>query len=150
MHTIKGSSKPSLKQTKLFPSERGHLLKKINKYSWFTVFCSKVTQSSIHIHTFFSYYLLSCSITSHWISFFVLYSRTSLLIRSKCNPKFPGHPLPPPSPLATTSLFFMSGSLFLFCRHLFNNGFFSTVCWLLTVIKIVPSVEVGSGLGMED
>ena len=40
----------------------------------------------IYTHTlFFSYYLLSCSITSDWIEFPVLYSRTSLLIHSKCN-----------------------------------------------------------------
>ena len=52
------------------------------------------------------------------------YSRTSLLIHSKCNsvhlltPNSQSLPLlPAPSPLATTGLFSMSVSLFLFCRQ---------------------------------
>ena len=37
-------------------------------------------------HTFFFlYYLLSCSVPRDWMKFPVLYSRTSLLIHSKCN-----------------------------------------------------------------
>ena len=52
-------------------------------------FCwsSKVTQLYIHItYTFcFSHYPPSCSITSVWMEFPVLNSRTSLLIHSKCN-----------------------------------------------------------------
>ena len=39
----------------------------------------------IYILYFFSHYPPSCSITSDWISFPVLYSRTSLLICPKCN-----------------------------------------------------------------
>ena len=52
----------------------------------------------------------------------VLYSRTSLFIHSKCNgvrrptPNSQSIPLPSPQSLATTSLFSMSVSLFLFCR----------------------------------
>ena len=56
----------------------------------------------IHIYTFFySYYLPSCSITSDWIYFPMLYNRISLLIHSKCyclpllTPKFQSIPLPP-------------------------------------------------------
>ena len=87
---------------------------------------SAVQQSDpvIHIYTFFfSYYLLSYSITSDWIQFSVLYSRTSLLIHFKCNnlhlptPNSQSIPLPPCFHLATTSLFSVSMSLFLFCRQ---------------------------------
>ena len=52
----------------------------------------------------------------------LLHTRTSLLIHSNIivcyppTPNSPSIPLPPPSPLATTSLFSMSVSLFLFCR----------------------------------
>ena len=53
----------------------------------------------------------------------VLYSRTPLLLHPKCNslplltPDSPSIPPPahPHPPLATTSLFFLSGSLLLFC-----------------------------------
>ena len=45
----------------------------------------------------------------------VLYSRTSLLIHSKCHCFYPATPNSS-FPLATTSLFSMSVSLFLFCR----------------------------------
>ena len=45
----------------------------------------KMVQSYIYIHSFFSYYLSSCSIKSHSIMFPVLYGRTSLHIHSKCN-----------------------------------------------------------------
>ena len=46
-------------------------------YSWFTVFCqfslySKVTQSHIYIF-FFSHYPPSCSITSDWRCYFILF-----------------------------------------------------------------------------
>ena len=55
-------------------------------YIYIYVYVYIYTYIYIHTHTlFFSYYLLSCSITSDWIEFPVLYSRTSLLIHSKCN-----------------------------------------------------------------
>ena len=96
-------------------------------YSWFTVLhqfmlYSIVTQSYIYIHCFFSYCLPSLPIPRDWTQFPVLYSRTSLPIHSKCNslhlptPNSPSIPLPLHSPLATTSLFSKSVSLFLFCR----------------------------------
>ena len=44
---------------------------------------SKVTQSYTHIHSFS--FLPSLSIPKDWIQILVLYSRTSLLIHSKCN-----------------------------------------------------------------
>ena len=50
--------------------------------------------------------------------------KTSLFIHSKCNhlyvltPNSQSIPHPPPSPLAITSLFSMSVSLFLFCRQI--------------------------------
>ena len=58
--------------------------------SWFIIFCQfllyhNVTQLYIYIHSFLSYYLPSCSITSDWLEFPVLYSRTSLLIHPKRN-----------------------------------------------------------------
>ena len=68
---------------------------------------SAVQQSDpvISIYTFFfSYYHLSCSITSDWIEFPVLFSRTLLLIHSTCNclhlliPNSQSIPLPPPAP----------------------------------------------------
>ena len=51
------------------------------------------------------------------------YSTTLLSIHSNCNslhlltPSSPSIALPPPSPWATTSLFSMSVSLFLFCKQ---------------------------------
>ena len=65
------------------------------EYSGFIVLCrfllySTVTKSSIHVCVcvcifFFSYYLPSQSTPRDWIELPVLYSRTSLLIHSKCN-----------------------------------------------------------------
>ena len=75
----------------------------------------------IHIHTIFFSYYLPLSIPRGWIEFPVLYNRIPLLIHSKYNslhlptPNPLTIPLPPLSPLATTSLFSMSVSLFLFC-----------------------------------
>jgi len=43
------------------------------------------THTHTHTHFFFSYYLLSCSVARDWIEFPMLYSRTSLLIHSKCH-----------------------------------------------------------------
>ena len=94
------------------------------KYSWFTMLdqfllYSKVTKS-YRMYTFlFLDYLPSCSIWRYWMQFPVLYSRTSLLICSKCNhlhllsPQSPSILFPLPSLLATTSLFSMSVSPFL-------------------------------------
>ena len=83
-----------------------------------------LTHTHTHTHTHsFSYYLPSWSIPRDWMWFPVQYSRTSLLIHSKCNslrlltPNSPSIPLPPPPPLATTGLFSMSVSLCLFCRQ---------------------------------
>ena len=67
----------------------------------------------------FSDYLPPQSTPRDWIEFPVLYHRTSLLSHSKCHslhlltPSSPSIPLPPPTPLATTSLF--SGSEIYFC-----------------------------------
>ena len=66
------------------------------KYSWFTGLCqfllySIVNQLYVYMFVFvcttlfFSHCLQSCSIPKGWIEFPVLYSRTSLLIHSKCN-----------------------------------------------------------------
>ena len=54
------------------------------------MFCQLLLFSSdavslTHVYTLFSYYLPSYCITSDWIEFPVLYSRTSLLIHSKRN-----------------------------------------------------------------
>ena len=79
------------------------------KYGWFTMFCqfllySRVTQSYTHIHSFSSNYFPPYSIPRDWIEFPVLYSRTSLLIHSKCNnlhlltPNSQPIPLPPSPP----------------------------------------------------
>ena len=63
---------------------------------------SKVTHLYIFIHSFSSYYPPSCSITSCWIQFPVLYTRISLLVHSKCNnvhllaTNSQSIPLPPP------------------------------------------------------
>ena len=84
---------------------------------------SAVQQSDhvIHLYIFsFLYYFPSWSIPGDWIYFLVLYSKTSLLIHSKYNslhlltPNSQSIPLPLPFPLETTSLFFMSVSVFLF------------------------------------
>ena len=96
------------------------------EYSWFTVLCqfllySIVTQSYIYIH----FFLLFSSIMFYPKRFDivpVLYNRASLLNHSKwnnfasINPNSPSIPPLPHSPLAPTSLFSMSMSLFLFCR----------------------------------
>ena len=99
-------------------------------YSVFTMVCHFLLYSkAIYIYTFFFlYYLPSWSTPRYWIYFPMLYNRTSLIIHSKCNslhlptPNSHSIPLPSCSPLATTSLFSMSGSLFLFCWqvHLCN------------------------------
>ena len=75
------------------------------------------THTHTHTHIFiFTNCFPSCSIPRDWKQFPVLYSRTSLLIHSRCNslhlptPNSLSIPLLPPSPLATTSLF-------LFCRQ---------------------------------
>ena len=67
-------------------------------------FCC-VAVTPLYIYTFFfSYYLPSWSITSDWIEFPVLYSRTSVLIHSKWNSfhlltsNSPSMPLPPSPP----------------------------------------------------
>ena len=62
----------------------------ITKYNWFysVVPTSSVQRSGpvTHVHTFpLSYHLPSWSVSGAWMSFSVLYSRTSLLIHSKCN-----------------------------------------------------------------
>jgi len=78
-------------------------------YSWFTVWCqfllySKVTQSYVYLYIFFSCYLPSCSTPWDRILSSLLYSRTSLLIHSKCNslylltPASQSIPLFPPPP----------------------------------------------------
>ena len=100
-------------------------------------YCTAVTYTYIYTHThiylhtlFFSHFPPSCSITSDYIQFPVLYSRISLFIHSKYNslhllipnsqsipfpsPWQPVHPIP--FPLATTSLFSKSMRLFLFYR----------------------------------
>ena len=98
--------------------------------------CSAIQQVArvIHMYTFiFSYYLSSCSIPRK-LEFPVPYSRTSLLIHSRCHhlllrtPNSPSIPVPPPSPLAATSLFFMSVSLFLFCRCIHFCPMFTSIC----------------------
>ena len=91
-----------------------------------TVCISAVQQSDSVIHTHmysFSYSFPLWFITGYWIPFPVLYSRTLLFIQ----PVYKSLPLLTPnsqcipallsSPLATTSLFSVSGSLFLFCRY---------------------------------
>ena len=94
------------------------------KYSWCTMLCSfllysKVIQLYIYIHSF-SYSFPLWFITGYWIQFPVLYSRALLFIHALHNslhlltPNSQSIPLPPPSSLATTSLFSMSVSLFLF------------------------------------
>ena len=84
--------------------------------------CTAVTQSSICMHSCFSYFLPLRSMPRDWIQFPVQYSRSSWLIPSKCNslhlltPNSLSILLPPTAPLATTSLLFMPVSLFLFCK----------------------------------
>ena len=70
------------------------------------------SDSVINIYTFFYLYQLPlCSITSDWIQFPVLYSRTSLLIHSKCNSL---HLLTPNSQ-SILPLFFLFFLFFFFC-----------------------------------
>ena len=70
----------------------------------------------------------------------MLYSRTSLLIHSKCNslyllnPDFQSIPLPPSPALATTSLCSMSVSLFLFCRHVHLCHILESTCKLYHMV----------------
>jgi len=82
---------------------------------------SKVTQLHIHIHSF------SHIIFHHVPSQVIRYSSLCSIAESHClsipsaivyiyKPKLPVHPTPSPSLLATTSLFSMPMSLFLFCR----------------------------------
>ena len=98
------------------------------KYGWFTMLYqfllySKVTQSYIYVHSFL-YYFPSWSIPEIGYSSlcYTLRPCLSIFIHSKCNSlhllalNSQSIPLPPPSPLATTSLFSMSVGLFLFCR----------------------------------
>jgi len=87
-------------------------------------------------------YLPSCSITSDWIEFPVLYSRTSLLIHPQGNSLHLLTPdseyiLLPPLCLATTSLFSLSICSFLFCIasfvayirfHICDNYLTHTIC----------------------
>ena len=93
--------------------------------------------SHTHTHTFFfSDYLPSCSITSDWVQFPVLYSRIPFPIHPKCNtvhlltPDSQSIPLLPQSP-ANTSLSPHVHDLFLFCRQiicgvsLLENFFYS-------------------------
>ena len=74
-------------------------------------FCS--SNQVIPIYTLFFFYLPSCSIPRDLIQFLVLSSRTSSLIHSKynslhlLNSNFPSIHLPPPFPLAITSLFYV-------------------------------------------
>ena len=84
---------------------------------------SKLTQSHTYIYILFSH--ISCSIINDQIQFPVLYNRISLLIHSKGNSlhliiilKFPIHPTPFPSPLATTSLFSMSIYTHIICKYI--------------------------------
>ena len=79
----------------------------------------------VHLSTFFfSYYLPSWSFPRDWL-YIVPCSvqQDLLLIHSEWNnlhlptPNSPSIPLPLPSPWATTSLFSVSASLFLFCRR---------------------------------
>ena len=100
-----------------------------------------------YTHTFpFLYYLPSWSIPRDWIQFPVLYSRTSMLIHSKCNslylptPNSLSIPLAPLSLLTTTSLFSMSLSLFLFCSSVL---FCHRVGTFLSISK-----GIGGGSGM--
>ena len=73
-------------------------------YSILSITAIQQSDPGLHIDTFFfSHYPPSCSTTSDWIQFPVLYSKTSLLIHSKCNslhllsPKCsPSHSLPFP------------------------------------------------------
>ena len=71
---------------------------------------------------FFFFFPPSWSVLGYWIWFPGLCSRTSLLIHSKSDSlhlltlHFQSIPPLPPSPLATTSLFSISVSLFQFCR----------------------------------
>ena len=64
---------------------------KCNYFTVFPNFCYRAKQPTffympyMYIHSFFSYYLPSFSIARDLIQFPVLYSRTSLLIHSKCN-----------------------------------------------------------------
>ena len=96
----------------------------------YNVLISAVQKSELVIHTHththiyiysFLYSLPLQLIPGDWMYFPVLYSRM-LFIHSKCNslhlitPNSQSISLPPPSSLATISLFSMSVSLFLFCR----------------------------------
>ena len=98
-----------------------HMHTYIHIYVYISIYTH--THTYIYTHTFFSlYYLPLHSITSDWIQSLVLQSSTSLLIHSKCKSL---HLLTPnsqsispiPQPLAITSLFSMSTSLFLFSRQ---------------------------------
>ena len=79
-------------------------------YSHTYIYISLLTLSSIRVYLK-KLHIVPCAI----------YSRTSLFIRSKfnasTNPNSLFIPFPPPFLLATTSLFSISESLFLFCRQ---------------------------------
>ena len=111
------------------------------KYTWFTMLCylllySKVTQLYTYRHSFFSCSFPLWFITRYWIYSPVLYSRTLLFIHPIYTslplliPNSQSFPPPPSSPLATTTLFSMSVSLFLFCRqvHLCHILFYFLIC----------------------
>ena len=79
-------------------------------YSWFAMFCHFYDTAKwpsytyIYTHILFLHITFSCCITSDWIQFPVLYSRTSLLIHPKWNrlhlltPNSQFISLPPPPP----------------------------------------------------
>ena len=96
------------------------------QYSWFTVFCqfllySKVIQSHTHTHThiyiyiyiYILYFTFSSIMLHHkWLDIVLSAVRQELIayplqmqLFASINPRFPVHPTPSPSPLATTSLF---------------------------------------------
>ena len=101
-----------------------------NVYNYFTLLFLHYIYLvfKIFIH-YFKIYIHSKNIFSSWyiqghcIQFPMTYSRTLLSIHSKCNSFYIltlsslSIPVPPFFPLATTSLFFMSMSLFLFWKQ---------------------------------
>ena len=91
-------------------------------YSVLSIYALQQSDPVLHRYMcLFSYDLPSLSVPGDWIEFPGLDSRTSLLIQPRdqlvsfTNPKLPVLPAPHP-PSATTSLFSVSVSLFLFCR----------------------------------
>ena len=100
------------------------------------------SDSVIHIQTFFFLIFFSIRVYHRIIQFPVLYSRTLLFIHPIYNslplliPDSQSFPPTPSSPLATTSLFSMSVSLFLFCRqvHLCHISDSTYKCYYMVFI----------------